>query len=91
MHYVNVYFIERAYGGPEEGGWWYNQGEFLTEEGSYASRKDALAKAKEVHDTLHLSASCSRLLLPGWEVDNLKVRTETHQGRNFPRRKPHYE
>lgn len=22
--YVNVYSIERCYGGPEEGGWWYN-------------------------------------------------------------------
>ena len=25
--YVNVYAITRHYGGPEEGGWWYNTGE----------------------------------------------------------------
>ena len=22
--YVNVYMVDQAYGGPEEGGWWYN-------------------------------------------------------------------
>ena len=25
--YVNVYRVERCYGGPEEGGWWYTSGE----------------------------------------------------------------
>lgn len=24
MVYVNVYSVTREYGGPEEGGWWYN-------------------------------------------------------------------
>jgi hypothetical protein len=24
MVYVNVYAVERCYGGPEEGGWWYD-------------------------------------------------------------------
>ena len=23
-HWVNVYLIDRDYGGGEEGGWWYN-------------------------------------------------------------------
>lgn len=26
MKYVNVYLVEQAYGGPEEGGWWYDYG-----------------------------------------------------------------
>lgn len=25
-HWVNVYLIDRDYGGGEEGGWWYNYG-----------------------------------------------------------------
>jgi hypothetical protein len=25
-YYVNVYAIDRCYGGPEEGGWWYDTG-----------------------------------------------------------------
>jgi len=24
---VAIYLVDRAYGGPEEGGWWYNAGE----------------------------------------------------------------
>jgi hypothetical protein len=27
MIYVNAYRVSRAYGGPEEGGWWYDVGE----------------------------------------------------------------
>jgi len=27
--YVNAYAVTRHYGGPEEGGWWYNRGEPL--------------------------------------------------------------
>ena len=29
LWYVNVYSMTRHYGGPEEGGWWYNAGEPL--------------------------------------------------------------
>ena len=25
--YVNVYLVDQLYGGPEEGGWWYDTGE----------------------------------------------------------------
>lgn len=27
--WVNVYYIERCYGGPEEGGWWYDELTFI--------------------------------------------------------------
>ena len=27
LMYVNAYEVTRHYGGPEEGGWWYNRGE----------------------------------------------------------------
>jgi hypothetical protein len=27
--FVNVYLVSRVYGGPEEGGWWYDSGEPL--------------------------------------------------------------
>ena len=31
MHSVAVYLTQRLYGGPEEGGWWYNAGELCTD------------------------------------------------------------
>ena len=27
LKYINAYIVTRHYGGPEEGGWWYNRGE----------------------------------------------------------------
>ena len=27
--FVNVYLIDRAYGGPEEGGWWFQTGQLI--------------------------------------------------------------
>ena len=27
MKYLNIYELAQAYGGPEEGGWWYTYGE----------------------------------------------------------------
>ena len=29
IKFVNVYIVTRHYGGPEEGGWWFNSGEPL--------------------------------------------------------------
>ncbi len=29
LRYVNAYAVTRHYGGPEEGGWWYNRGQPL--------------------------------------------------------------
>lgn len=29
MFYVNVYELRRCYGGPEEGGWWYDEGSLV--------------------------------------------------------------
>ncbi|WP_242098167.1 hypothetical protein [Sphingomonas sp. CROZ-RG-20F-R02-07] len=31
MHSVAVYLTQRVYGGPEEGGWWYDAGELCTD------------------------------------------------------------
>ena len=39
--YINIYKITQCYGGAEEGGWWYNSGEFLKCVGMYSSRDRA--------------------------------------------------
>tara|TARA_R100001244_G_scaffold42694_2_gene38509 strand:- start:16 stop:381 length:366 start_codon:yes stop_codon:yes gene_type:complete len=35
-YYVNLYKVGRAYGGPEEGGWFYDYGEFEKQLGKFA-------------------------------------------------------
>jgi len=45
--YVNVYAVSRHYGGPEEGGWWYDSGDpvastpYFTKADAYAARDAA--------------------------------------------------
>ena len=39
--YVNVYSVGDAYGGPEEGGWWYSVGEFLESKGQFSTKPAA--------------------------------------------------
>jgi len=31
MHSATVYLVQRLYGGPEEGGWYYDSGELCTD------------------------------------------------------------
>lgn len=30
LKHVNLYLVDRAYGGAEEGGWWYDTGKFVS-------------------------------------------------------------
>ena len=41
MNYVNVYSTERCYGGAEEGGWWYTEGEPIECKGSFSDPSQA--------------------------------------------------
>lgn len=41
MLFVNEYARSRAYGGPEEGGWWYDHGRFVACHGEFTDRKAA--------------------------------------------------
>tara|TARA_R110002020_G_scaffold123419_1_gene279824 strand:- start:83 stop:436 length:354 start_codon:yes stop_codon:yes gene_type:complete len=57
MFYVNVYEIGQAYGGPEEGGWYYDVGKPIKCLGGYSSRDVAKDKAVRV-DRNKFSEGC---------------------------------
>ena len=57
MFYVNVYEIGQAYGGPEEGGWYYDVGTPIKCLGGYSSRDVAKDKAVRV-DRNKFSEGC---------------------------------
>lgn len=85
--YVNVYVITRNYGGPEEGGWWYNAGHFLrgwacpehlTEEfRSYLEKTFEYLKEGDIYS-----------VLGGQGVD---VIVENQPGQSWPKTRPRYE
>lgn len=90
LHYLNEYETNRSYGGPEEGGWWYNTGHFILCHGTYPSR-DAAASALERlapelarrRADLHPPSS---VLCNGWP----EIRIERHSGADSPA-SPRYE
>ena len=47
-YFINVYESARAYGGPEEGGWFYNDYTFIGCVGAFPDEETAHIKAREV-------------------------------------------
>lgn len=88
--YVNVYITNKAFGGPEEGGWWYNYGK-VDSSTECNSRKEA------EHHRLNMNEYCntmnvgrhkpSSVLCEGWYVAWI----EDKPAEDFPKEIPYYE
>ncbi len=85
--YVNAYGVTREYGGPEEGGWWYDRG---TPVASLWVEADEAEKAadelKARYD--HIKEGDLSSVLGGTE---LWVKIEDHFAAPWPATRPHYE
>ena len=88
---VRVFHVELAYGGPEEGGWWYDTGtlERFVSKATFFNRAKAWDFRDQVQDTLpkprfpyHSAASHGeqRALVVSFSSPDY-----------FPVRRPHYE
>jgi len=87
VRFVNIYLHDRAYGGPEEGGWWYDVGELLESHAVPSSEAEALAAAKEQEFSNEGRRPVSSVLSEGIYI----VRIDERPGRNYPARRPRYE
>lgn len=104
--YVNVYALREKYGGPEEGGWYYTTGtpvlSIRCKRANEANRKHA----QQWRKSKDLSTGRNRIVgggdFPDHDVDPLDeygvefgtdfwVCIESHPGKPFPDRRPHYE
>lgn len=88
--YVNVYLVDRAYGGPEEGGWWYDYGE-VVESRHCETLFEVLAEKKKMqakYDALNAG-------LPEISSVNSRgrygVTLEPRKAAAWPQERPHYE
>ena len=89
--HLNEYLTDRAFGGAEEGGWWYDTGGFVKSHGTFPTREEAFA-ARDALDSylterregLHDPSS---VLCTGWP----ELLVEQRPGANFPARPPRYE
>lgn len=84
--YVNVYAIERVYGGPEEGGWWYDTGEpVLTVVCEHEQQaQDVANQLRQEYPHTHDRYS----VLGG---DDWNIAIEDEPGKEWPSEIPHYE
>jgi len=93
---VAVYLCDRAYGGPEEGGWWYDCGVPSDEHARFTRgfkrESDAIKYARKLNDT-HAEK---------WNEDRRDISSvlsegqfyaEVHEGNPapYPKIRPHYE
>lgn len=90
--WLNCYSVSRNYGGPEEGGWYYDEGRML-------ASLDVTGKTEE-----EIEASKAKLTEQfGWPKDNrqgrfsvnggadFEIRLEGERGSDYPEERPHYE
>jgi hypothetical protein len=75
-YYVNVYEYEREYGGPEEGGWYYDAGYNGYVWNAYFDEDAAYVRANELCKTLDKYQTAV---------------VEEHKPRDWPEVRPHYE
>ena len=88
--FVNVYFVDRHYGGPEEGGWWYNTGRAIksiqvtegTLEEVMNACEDFIAEQNKDHPY-----PISSVLSTG----RYMVQVEDEPAADYPKEIPHYE
>lgn len=89
VQYVNVYLVDQAYGGPEEGGWWYTYGvpqRSIAVKPSSAQRLRDKVDAwcdKENEDRPEMYSVASQGVY--------QTRLEEHPGKGWPSERPYYE
>jgi hypothetical protein len=90
VKFVNVYEMFREYGGPEEGGWWYDRGELIV------VIRCAANEAADVRDQLRSyfpTQTGSSRGYCGVTYTGGDYRTEISDtpGQSYPAERPHYE
>ena len=89
--YVNEYEERRRYGGPEEGGWWFDAGHYITCHGAYPFRSMAVRRWRRLQSYVaDLRADRHKpgnVLCSGWPV----LYVENAPGASWPDRRPRYE
>ena len=84
-HYVNVYEMTRLYGGPEEGGWWYDAGELILSK--KLPNVDAAYDYAESLSEKYPSTGKRYSVLGG---EDYAIHVDADPGEDFPKERPYY-
>lgn len=92
---VAVYELDLQYGGPEEGGWWYESGDLCRIMSVHKDEDAAYAAAWRINSLLSYRRrlSCqpglSSMAYRGGQLEALVM--DDYAPKHFPERRPHYE
>ena len=86
--YINVYCVTRQYGGPEEGGWWYNWRAYVKGY-KFDTAKEAEESLEELSDLWHEGDTGNIYSVLGGEEYNVIL--EEYYAQSKTRYRPHYE
>ena len=90
---VAVYMIDKAYGGAEEGGWWYTYGDLVKLLKVFGNEKQAYDYANRLNDRLETTLNKGRRSISSVLSEgrySAKV-YENSPPQHFPEVTPHYE
>jgi hypothetical protein len=93
VYIVAVYLCDRAYGGPEEGGWWYDTGELVRIIRTFKNEERAAAHATRMNSLLNVTINKGRRDISSVLSDG-KYYAEVHENlapQHYPAVRPHYE
>ena len=93
VYVVAVYLCDRAYGGPEEGGWWYDTGEMARIIRTFKDEERAVAHATRMNRLLDATINKGRREISSVLSDG-RYCAEVHENiapHHYPERRPHYE
>lgn len=90
---VAIYLTDKAYGGPEEGGWWYECGEHIKTVKVFPHENRAWGYAHRMQRLLDKTLNKERrpissVLSEGWYSAEVH---ENHAPHHYPAITPHYE
>jgi hypothetical protein len=90
---VGVYLIDKRYGGPEEGGWWYTAGELVRIVRLFKNEHAATQYEARLNDKLRVTLnkgrrSISSVLSQG---QYRAIFFEDFAPQHFPKERPRYE
>lgn len=87
--FVNVYEIDRCYGGPEEGGWWYDMGQVVTSRQVKEEDAERIRGELEIEYPKGTGRQDSGSVI--YEGGDYRVCIEKVPGADYPAVTPHYE
>jgi len=96
MFVATIYLIDRAYGGPEEGGWYYDCGtpsdEYANHTRGFSRERDAIKYANKLNETVCPTYNVGRRAISSvLSTGRYSAEVSEGQPKYYPSERPHYE